>query len=206
MTVTGELIARLFRVTLDRDGQAPGIEEAAREGAKAATPEQQSRAGASRIGRRRLPRPEAILLESAGQKILHAWLQNRHQTLFPLTVNLRRLSSHEVELLMRVAAIALSAAGPVTSARSAQVADRLGSIGANEDQLRLFAEAANDPPPLARVLEQAEQQNLTAYAYASSLIALDQRELVDQLFLEYLAARLALPASVVRSVNRRYRR
>ena len=46
MTVTGELISRLFSVTLDRNGQAPGIEEAAREGAKAAAPEQQSRAGA----------------------------------------------------------------------------------------------------------------------------------------------------------------
>jgi uncharacterized membrane protein YebE (DUF533 family) len=141
-----------------------------------------------------------------GKKVLHAWLQNRHQTLFPLTINFRRISPQDTELLMRLVVVALSAVDIASCARTAQVQDRFGSVGATENQLRLFAEAVRDPPPLSRVLDEAEKQGLGAYAYALSLIALNQRERVDQLFLEYLAARLALPAGVIRSVNRRYRR
>lgn len=205
MTFAGALIGRLVRAALDRDGQAVGVEKAAREGAQAAALGH-SRGAPASTGRRRLPSPDAVLLESAGQKVLHAWLQNRHQTLFPLTINLHRVSPQQTELLMRLVAVVLSAVSKISCARAAQVRDRLGSVGASENQLRLFAEAAQDPPPLARVLEEAEEQGVGAYAYALSLMALDQRQQVDQLFLEYLAARLALPAGVIRSVNRRYRR
>jgi hypothetical protein len=205
MTFSGGLFARLVRATLDRDGQAVGAERTAREGTQAAAPGH-LRAAPSSTGRRRLPSPDAVLLESAAQKVMHAWLQNRHQTLFPLTINLRRVSPQETELLMRLVAVVLSAVNTVSCARTAQVRDRLGSVGANENQLRVFAGAAQDPPPLGRVLEEAEKQGLGAYAYALSLMALDQRQQVDQLFLEYLAARLALPAGVIRSVNRQYRR
>jgi hypothetical protein len=205
MTFPGGLFARLVRATLDRDGQAVGVEKAASEDTQAAAPGH-SRAAPLSTGRRRLPNPDAVLLESAAQKVMHAWLHNRHQTLFPLTINLRRVSPQETELLMRLVAVVLSAVNTVSCARTAQVRDRLGSVGADENQLRVFTGAAQDPPPLGRVLEEAEKQGLGAYAYALSLMALDQRQQVDQLFLEYLAARLALPAGVIRSVNRQYRR
>jgi uncharacterized membrane protein YebE (DUF533 family) len=65
--------------------------------------------------------------------------------------------------------------------------------------------ALEAPPPLSRLLHEVQQADAAAYAYVVALAA-GGRDLASRLFLDYLAARLGLPASVVRSANRRYRR
>jgi len=46
--------------------------------------------------------------------------------------------------------------------------------------------------------------HLGPYAYAVSLATTDRHSPAGPLYLEYLAARLAVPANIVKSVNRRY--
>ncbi len=59
--------------------------------------------------------------------------------------------------------------------------------------------------PLGPLLDAIQAANLGSYAYAASLLALNQRNIVNRLYLDYLAARLGIPGDVVASLNRRYR-
>ncbi len=83
------------------DGQAPALE------ASAAGLDEGRAQGAALVPsgsrpRSRLPAdPRVLILASLGQKILHGWSQNRQQTLFPLTVNLRTLAPDARDLILR---------------------------------------------------------------------------------------------------------
>lgn len=199
------LIRRLFRDPPGRDGQAAVLEATAlASGAEAAAVLAPSMPPAPRR-LARMAEPDAVIREALAQKILQGWLQNRHQTLFPLTVNLVRLESAQVGLLLQAVGVALSAGGPVDPAREELAAAWLASVGASAEQVRGFADALKDPPPLDRLMRDLQDADLGAYAYAMALAVVDQREAANQLFVEYLAARLGLPTNVVRSVNRRYR-
>jgi uncharacterized membrane protein YebE (DUF533 family) len=52
-------------------------------------------------------------MEALAVKVLDGWLQNRHQTLFPLTLNLRSLDASGRELLVHMMAAAAEADGGV---------------------------------------------------------------------------------------------
>ena len=203
----GGLFARLFRAPPERDGAAhalkadsTGFGNLAQFPAEAASP-----ARAGRRARRPIAKPEQLILEALSGKVLHDWLQNRHQTLYPLTINLRRLESGQADLLLHVAAVSLTAADPVSAARLEQTRQWIGSVGAEPDQIARFEEMGANPPGLSALLDRVQQAGLGAFAYAMSVAAADQRNIVSRLFLDYLAARLAVPANVIRSVNRRFR-
>lgn len=205
-------IARLFRVALDRDGQAPALETTARDAGEATARGRGALPGEEPFhGRRataRVPEPATVVIEALAQKALQAWTENRHQTLFPLTVNLRGLDPRGAELLVRVAAVVLGAAGAAGAGpadRGGGVSAWLASVGADAGQLQLFARALEAPPSLAPLLREVQHADLGPYAYAVAVGCTDRRDPASRLFVEYLAARLAVPADVVRSVNRRSR-
>lgn len=162
---------------------------------------------ASGVHRQRvLASPGAVVVaESLGAKVLHVWLQNRHQTLYPLTVNLRTMEPRDAALLAQMMAVALLAGGPKLETERAEAAAAwLASVGADEAAQATLHAALATPPPLSRLLHEIQQTDIAAYAYVVALAA-GQRDPAGQLFLDYLAVRLGLPASVVRSANRRYR-
>lgn len=137
--------------------------------------------------------------------MLNGWLQNRQQTLFPLTVNLRTLDLERVELLLRTAALAIAVGPPADDARLETVRSWLLSVGAAPEHLLAFTDAVAGPMAPGHLLHALQSANLGAYAYAVSMGVLDQQDAHAQPFLGFLAARLAVPASVVRSVRRRQR-
>ena len=150
-------------------------------------------------------RPMAVVVESLGQKVLHGWLQNRHQTLLPLTLDLRSMGIAERTLVLRTVAAAMAAGGQGCDLDLAQGA--LARIGAGERERRLLADAfagtlPTDRPDLFDALQEAR---LGTHAYGAALLAVDQRDRVTQRWLAYLAARLALPDDAVASLHRRYR-
>lgn len=155
---------------------------------------------------RPLPSPRAVVMESLSEKVLYAWMQNRHQTLYPLTVNLRTLAPGQPVLLAQVMATALLAgAGEPDPAHTEAAAGWLTSAGAGPEVVAALHEAIEQPVALRLLLRDVQQGGLAAYAYVAALIAAPARDPAGQPFLDYLAARLALPAEVVRSANRRYR-
>lgn len=147
-----------------------------------------------------------VLVEGVSEKLLHAWLQNRHQTLFPLTVNLRALDPDQAAALAGWAAVSAHATrSPAEAGRGAEAArEWLRSVGADAATLAALDAAIAGAPPLDRAL--AAVHGLAAYAYVAALVLTDPRDPAAQPFLDYVAARLALPATVVRSAVRRYRR
>lgn len=205
-----DLIGRLFRrVALNRDGQARALEPDA--AALAAVGEPSVSEGGDAPPRRRsrrgrpAGRPREVVVEALAQKVLHGWIQNRHQTLHPLALNLRSLRPAEVGLVVHAMAAALAADGQVDQDERARVQGSLSRIGAGEAERRLLAEAVGKPRPLGPLLGELQAANLGSHAYAASLLALNQRSTVNRLYLEYLAARLAIPNDVVAGLNRRYR-
>lgn len=138
-------------------------------------------------------------------KVLNGWLQNWQQTLFPLTVNLRTLDPARIDLLLRATALAIAVGPPADDTRLQAARSWLHSVGAAPEHLLAFAAALGEPVAPGVLLHELQTANLGAYAYAMSLAVLDQRDAHAQPFLEFLAARLAVPASVVRSVRGRQR-
>jgi len=186
------------------DGQAPGLEAPAAglvDGrAQGAAPVPSGSRPRSRLPAER----RVLILASLGQKILHGWSQNRQQTLFPLTVNLRTLPPDACELVLRAAAAAITATAPPTPREPIRA--WLASVGAAEADLARLDAALAAPEPLAPLLDALLAAQLGPYAYAVSLAATDRHSPAGSLYLEYLAARLAVPANIIKSVNRRYAR
>ena len=150
-------------------------------------------------------RPMAVVVESLGQKVLHGWLQNRHQTLLPLTLDLRSMGIAERTLVLRTVAAAMTAGGRGCDLDLAHGA--LARIGAGERERRILADAVAgaSAPDRLDLFDALHQARLGTHAYGAALLAVDQRDRVTQRWLAYLAARLALPDDAVASLHRRYR-
>ena len=138
-------------------------------------------------------------------KMLHGWLQNRHQTLFPLAVNLRNLGQAGCRTLTEVAAITLLA-DEAAALRTEQMRAFLRDAGAQADTLSALDVALADPPALSTVIAAVQSQELAPYAYVVALTALGMREGAGGHLLAYLAARFGLPVTIVRSANRKFGR
>jgi hypothetical protein len=197
------LLDRVFRGEHRRDGQAAAL-EAIGTGLDLGAADPPAEAGATGRRHRPLPEPRANLDLVLSQKVLHGWLQNRHQTLFPLAVNLRNTEPARAVLLAEMAAIAAQAGASGRDDGLNRAEAWLVSVGADPATLRAFAEARHQPPALSATLEKVQEHGLAAYAYVAALIALDPRDAAGRLFLDYLAERLALPTTLVRSAERRY--
>ncbi len=155
---------------------------------------------------RRLGLPAEILDRALAQKVLNGWLQNRHQVMLPLTFRLGRLEAEAVEVLMRFAAMALLDASQADEAAQRGVERWLGEIGAGEEAIATFRATLAAPAASSTLLKAIRTHGLEAYAYAAAVVAADLRDPAGYFYAGYIAARLGLPADMVRSIDRRYRR
>ena len=186
------------RIVRDEHRQAG---EAGENGAVAAEIEE----GGGRRGRR-FGVPQEILDRSLSQKVLHGWLQNRHQVLVPLTFRLGRLGPDDIDLLMRFTAVALLNGSTADEASQRPVERWLRDIGADDGAVARFRAAIAAPAPLSSLVAAVRERDLAAYAYVAAVVAADTQEASGRLFANFIAARLNLPADAVRSIDRRYRR
>ncbi|WP_237478769.1 DUF533 domain-containing protein [Lichenibacterium dinghuense] len=196
-------LQRLLERRVDHDGAAPALEIP-----PTAAPPVGGAADGGDVGRRdrRLRLPQEILDRSLSAKVLDGWLQNRHQVLVPLTFRLGRLEAGDVAVLMRFTATALLNASKADEAARRGVERWLGEVGAAGAAIAQFRAALDAPEPLSRLVAAVRERDLAPYAYAAAVVASDARDPAGRLFANFIAARLALPADAVRSVDRRYRR
>lgn len=188
------LIDRLIGTVRDRDGRARALERDAA-GAQAPAPEAQPAANA----------PSALLIEATATKLLAGWLANRHQTLVPHTLNFDALAPEQAGLLILTMAAAVQADGQTDPVEERRMEQALGRVGAGSEAIRRLRAALAEPQPLSRLLAEVQEAGLASHAYAAVLLSLDRGNRVNRAFLDYLAARLALPAGVAGSLERRYR-
>jgi uncharacterized membrane protein YebE (DUF533 family) len=190
MTALG-LIDRLLGTVRDRDGRADALQPAA--------------AGPGVPPPMRPPSSQAVLRDATATKLLGAWLANRHQTLVPHTLNFRVLAPEQAGLLIALMAAAVQADGRVDPVEERRMEQALARVGADAGAIGALRAAIAEPQPLSGLLGVVQQAGLAAHAYAAVLLALDRRNRVNRAFLDYLATRLALPAGVASSLERRYR-
>lgn len=141
--------------------------------------------------------------EAVGQKVLHGFLQNRHQTLMPLSVNLARLEPAEAAALARFAAVAALAGG--AEAAPGQVRAWLAASGAEAAHLAAYDGALAAPPPLDRALAALVQPETALIAFVLALVAARGAGPAARVFADYVALHRALPAAAVRAAERRHR-
>lgn len=148
------------------------------------------------------PADRAVRLALAA-KLLHSWAENRQQVQVPLALNLARLEPAARALVVQALAAARAARGGTAeedAARLARALPRLGGTKADRDA------ALAQRPDILALLPALEQAGLGAQAYAAAATVLDRRIPMERAFLDWLAGRLALPASVTQGLLRRYAR
>ena len=197
MSSTLSLLGRLFSFPSDRDGQAELLERQAIGTAE----EEPAPAPPRRHGG--APDPRWVLRDVLATKALGAWLQNRHQTLFPLTLNLSAVDPQARLLLIRM--VALSALAGGAAPERGRLWGDLAAIGAGEAERAAFEAELAAPTPLPPLLHALQEVHLGAHAYAASLLVRDRRAETGRAWLDYLAARFGLPAEVVLGLQRRRR-
>jgi len=200
MSSTLSLLGRLFAFPSGRDGQAQLMQQqAVGTGGDQAPPAPPRRHGSA-------PDPQRALQEVLAAKVLNAWLANRHQTLFPLTLNLASLDPPARLLLMRMVALSVLAGGaPPSPAECDRLWQALAAIGAGPAERAAFEAGLVTPMPLPPLLSALQEAHLGPHAYAASLLVLDRQAGTSRAWLEFLAARFGLPPEVVLGLQRRRR-
>jgi len=144
------------------------------------------------------------ILDILAQKVLLAWLRNRHQLLFPFALDLRRLDERQTALLVHAMAAAAQADGVLESKERERIEGALGLIRSGGEASTLLEAALTRPRPLNELLGEVHDVQTGALIYAASLMAVDQRKPVNRFYLKYLAARLQLSEELVGSLEHRF--
>ncbi|RYY15079.1 MAG: hypothetical protein EON55_07095 [Alphaproteobacteria bacterium] len=196
----------LFKRHEPADGAAPGLETVASGVDSLAATDTQ----AAGSGRRERDAHEgsAVVQDALGAKVLHGWLQNRHQTLMPLTFNVGALSAMQRAALARMLASFLLIGRPSSEAFDLAPTLRtwLKSVGGDDGTLMDFDQALTVPLPLNEAFDLTQELGLSTYAYVAALMSSDTRYPVSVMLCDMVQARFDLPTAVVRSAVRRYRR
>ena len=149
--------------------------------------------------------PLTPVLDAVALKLLLGFLENRHQTRYPLRLNLPALSQERCEIIVRMMAVAMLASGQGANQGRERLEAWLTRAAAGPRERALLDAALADPPPLSGLIDAVTAEDLGPSAYAAALAALDQRQEVDRCFRDYLAARLAIPSEIAISLAERYR-
>ena len=159
--------------------------------------------------RERLADPGSEVVATAlSAKLLHAWLQNRHQTLVPLTLNLRVLTVEQRDVVVDGTAALLLAGRARADAleRVPAIRQWLIGLGADPNALLRLETALAAPPSLGEVFDRASTLALAIYLYVGAVVAADSASGAPALIADLVQARFDLSTAVVRSAMRRYRR
>ncbi|MCJ2015099.1 hypothetical protein [Methylobacterium sp. J-076] len=149
---------------------------------------------------------ERQIAEAIAQKMLHGWLQNRHQTLMPLSVNLALLTPEARGRIARFAALTATA-GPGDGA-AARLRSWIAATGGDADTLAAYEAALLRPPALGPTLAGVGSPDCAGLAYVLALVAAqeDGGDGAGYAFARYVAERVGLPTAARRSAERRYGR
>ena len=192
---------QLFKRREPADGAAPALEAVA-SGIGPMAADAQIAGG----GRRERDANDgtAVVQDALGVKVLHGWLQNRHQTLMPLTFNVGALSATQRLTLARMLASLLLIGRPLPEATDFVPTLRtwLGGVGGDADTLMAFDQALTAPVPLNEAFDLTQELGLSTYAYVAALMTSDTRYPVSVMLCDMVQARFDLPTAVVRSAVR----
>lgn len=198
--------SRLFRAAEPPDGSVPALEAAVTGVGSSLLGVATEGQSAGRRARGADPGNDTID-EALAQKLIHSFLQNRNQTLVPLTLNLRVLEPGQRRVVASALAALLTAGRPAADVESAIPAVRswFEGLGADERALADLDDALAAPPAIGPIFDQAQAHGLAAYIYVAALASSDARYPASELLADVVQARCDLSVATVRSIARRYR-
>ena len=197
-----QFFTRMLDNVGDRDGRARALEPFVPQPMlDSAAPAPAADAGSDQ----RIPPPPQPVTEALAAKLLGSWLENRRQTLIPHTLNFGVLRPEQARLLLQLMAVAAQADGQVDQNEERQIPLALERFGAGEAHSQELRRALAEPPALGPLLAEVQVAGLSSHGYAAALLAVNRTTRVNQLFLDYLAARLGLLPDVATSLQSRYR-
>ena len=148
---------------------------------------------------------EPVLHQILAQKILHGHLQNRHYLIDRGLADLGGRPPADAALLIRAMAAAAHADGALDPQEHEILRAALASTGLAPDERRALEQEILEPPCLEALARQVEPSSRAAARfYAVSLRLLERDNKTDIAYLDYLAARLAIPRDVIVRLNRRF--
>lgn len=148
---------------------------------------------------------ESVLHLILAQKILLGHLQNRHQLIDRGLADLDGRPPDEAVLLIRAMAAAAHADGALDPQEHEILLQALTSTSLAPDKQRALEQEILQPPCLEALARQVEPSSRAAARfYAVSLRLLERDDKTDIAYLNYLAARLAIPRDVIVRLNRRF--
>jgi hypothetical protein len=136
----------------------------------------------------------APLREAIAAKVLAGWAANRQQVAVPLALNLGRMEAAARGLVLAAMVAGVYATGE-DPARLPRAVERLRGDPAE----------LPEAPDVLRLVAAIEAAGLGAHAYAATSAVLDRGRPAARAWLDWLAARFALPPALLAGLARRYR-
>jgi uncharacterized membrane protein YebE (DUF533 family) len=112
------------------------------------------------------------------------------------------MEDHKALLLIRAMIAAANADGQITAVERQRILGKLDEAGADADDRRTIEQELQQPRSLDALLRDVTDPETAEQVYLASEIAIDAGSPAEKSYLQYLAARLNLPADRVQELNR----
>ncbi|MEZ5534487.1 MAG: tellurite resistance TerB family protein [Thiolinea sp.] len=116
-------------------------------------------------------------------------------------INDQALSNQHSLTLVRAMIAAARADGQMDMQESQAIFEKIESLGLDEEDRNLLLEEMNHPVNMDTIIQSATSPELAAEIYTASLLAVDVDTAAEKGYLNMLAARLKLPASLVAEIE-----
>jgi uncharacterized membrane protein YebE (DUF533 family) len=112
------------------------------------------------------------------------------------------MEDHKALLLIRAMIAAANADGQITAVERQRILGKLDEAGADADDRRIIEQELQQPRSLDALLRDVTDPETAEQVYLASEMAIDAGSPAEKSYLQYLAARLNLPADRVQELNR----
>jgi uncharacterized membrane protein YebE (DUF533 family) len=124
----------------------------------------------------------------------------QHSAFLPETGNPAASNQHGLTLVRAMIAAA-RADGQMDMQESQVIFEKIESLGLDEENRALLIDEMNHPVNMDSIIQSATSPELAAEIYTASLLAVDVDTAAEKGYLNMLAARLKLPASLVAEIE-----
>ena len=112
------------------------------------------------------------------------------------------MEDHKALLLIRAMIAAANADGQITAVERQRILGKLDEAGADAEDRRIIEQELQQPRSLDALLRDVTDPETAEQVYLASEMAIDAGSPAEKSYLQYLAARLNLPADRVQELNR----
>ena len=111
------------------------------------------------------------------------------------------LGDAQAMLLIRAMIAAANADGEITADERQQITSKLDQAGAGPDERAVLERELQNPRPVDQIVREVHDQETAEEVYLASRIAMNPDTPAEKAYLDFLAARLEIPADRLQALN-----